>query len=416
MKAYMIELGKQAKLASKALGAMGVGEKNRALEAMARALIQGKEEIQRENEKDLVAGREAGLSAALLDRLTLTEGRIEAMAEGLRIMKQLDDPVGQIVEGKRLENDLIIERVRVPLGVIGMVYESRPNVTADAAGLALKSGNAIILRGGKEAIHSNRAIAKVLNEAGQAAGLPAGAIQLIQHTDRVCVEYLATMEDYVDVVIPRGGQGLKKALVAVAKVPVIVTGAGICHTYVDRTADLDMALDIVKNAKVQRPGVCNALETLLVHEQIAGDFLPEVDRLLGAAGVDLIGCEEARSFVPHWQKARDADWSTEYLALTLSVKVVSSMEEAIAHIDQYGTKHSEAILTESIQAARLFQQQVDASAVYVNASTRFTDGSVFGFGGEIGISTQKLHARGPMGLEALTTTKYLISGNGQIRQ
>ena len=408
-------MAQNSRHAARALAVLGTKEKNQILEAMAVALESRKEEVFEANKIDVAAGKANGLSEALVDRLIINEARMDGMKEGLRTMISLSDPVGEIESGWKLENGIHASRIRVPIGVVGMIYESRPNVTVDASGLALKSGNSIILRGGKEAIETNKALANILGEAGVAAGMPGGAVQLISDTNRDLVQELITMDDLVDVIIPRGGQGLKKAIVAKASVPVIITGAGLCHIYVDENADLDMAVPIIKNAKIQRPGVCNAIETLLVHKAVDPHWIESLVKELEDQGVDVIGCEKIKAIAPQVTLATDEDWSTEYLALKISIRMVDDIDMAMDHIELYGTRHSESILTENIQAAEKFLNGVDASAVYVNASTRFTDGSVFGFGGEIGISTQKLHARGPMGLQALTTTKYVLRGQGQIR-
>jgi glutamate-5-semialdehyde dehydrogenase len=406
---------KLAKEAARALAATPTGVKNAALVAIAEALVEKSDVILGANFIDKERARINGASDTLLDRLTLDEDRIEEIAEGFFIVASLPDPVGEVIKGWRRPNGLEIRQVRVPIGVIGIIYEARPNVTADAAALCLKSGNACILRGGSEAINSNKAIAEIMAEAAVKAGVPENAIQLIESTDREAARELMRMNGYVDALIPRGGAGLIKAVVETATVPVIETGCGNCHTYVDASAELDMAHDIVINAKVQRPGVCNAMETLLVSEQIASEFLPTICGSLLDAGVEIRGCERTREICPEAKPATEEDYYTEYLALILAVKVVSGVEEAIAHINKYGTKHSEAIVTRDYDAARRFQQDVDAAAVYVNASTRFTDGFEFGFGAEIGISNQKLHARGPMGLQEITTYKYVIDGSGQIR-
>jgi glutamate-5-semialdehyde dehydrogenase len=405
----------RGKAASKVMARMTTLEKNDLLAAIGASLEAHRDQIKEENRKDLEKGRASGLSEAMLDRLTLTDARIDGMIEGLGVIRDLKDPVGEIVSGFKTADDLRVAKVRVPIGLIAMIYESRPNVTVDAAALALKSGNAMILRGGKEAIHSNKALMAAIAAVDT---LPEGAVQLVPSTDRELVRDLVTADDLLDVIIPRGGKGLKNAITSMATVPVIMTGMGLCHLYVDATADEDQALPIALNAKVQRPGVCNAIETLLVHEKIAPSFLPRVAQAMIAEGVTLTGCEKSRRYAGEVDMAAaDEDtYDTEYLALGLSIKVVSSVEEAIAHIDRHGTKHSESILTRDVLAAEQFLNEVDASTVYVNASTRFTDGGVFGMGGEIGISTQKLHARGPMGLEALTTTKYQVRGNGQIRK
>ncbi|WP_430884680.1 glutamate-5-semialdehyde dehydrogenase [Fusibacter sp. JL216-2] len=409
------EMAKQARGASRKLAVLGTKEKNQILEAMAVALDARKKEIFDANALDVAAGRENGLSSAMIDRLIINEERLIGMQEGLRTMISLSDPVGEVESGWKLENGIHASKVRVPIGVIGMIYESRPNVTVDASGLALKSGNSIILRGGKEALETNKILATVLNDSGIEAGMPQGAVQLISSTDRALVKDLVTMDDLVDVIIPRGGKGLKNAIVAQASVPVIITGAGICHIYVDKDADLEMALPIIENAKIQRPGVCNAIETLLIHKDIDAKWIKSMIVSLKSKGVEVLGCEKTRALAHDVGLAVQEDWGTEYLSLKISIKVVEDIEAAMEHIEMYGTRHSESIITENINAAELFLNGVDASAVYVNASTRFTDGSVFGFGGEIGISTQKLHARGPMGLHALTTTKYILRGQGQIR-
>jgi glutamate-5-semialdehyde dehydrogenase len=405
----------QAAVAARALATTSTAVKNAALLAMADALVDRQGEILVANTIDLEHAGKKGIYGALLDRLTLDEKRIADMADGLRIVAALPDPVGEVIKGWKRPNGLEIRQVRVPIGVIGIIYEARPNVTADAAGLCLKAGNACILRGGSEAINSNSRIAGIMAEAAEKAGVPANPIQLIESTDREAARDLMRMNAYVDALIPRGGAGLIRTVVETATVPVIETGCGNCHTYVESSADLGMASDIVFNAKVQRPGVCNATETLLVDEQIAAEFLPTICKRLSEAGVEIRGDAPTLQAWPNAIPATEDDYYTEYLALTISVKVVSSVEEAIEHINKYGTRHSEAIITENRDAARRFQDGVDSAAVYVNASTRFTDGFEFGFGAEIGISNQKLHARGPMGLAEITTYKYLIEGSGQIR-
>lgn len=408
----------KAEAAHRAAGELAVTStviKNKALLAMADALEAGAAEILAANAKDMEAGSANNMKESMLDRLALSQVRINAMAEGLRQVAQLEDPVGNVLDGRRLPNGLTVTKVRVPLGVIGIIYEARPNVTADAIGLCVKSGNAVILKGGSEALQSNIVIAGILTQAAEAAGIPAGAIQFVDSSDRQAVTDLIKMNGLVDVVIPRGGAGLIQAVVQNATVPVIETGIGVCHTYVDAGADYDMARAIAINAKVQRPAVCNAMETLLVHEDAAAEFLPQMLTEYFAAGVTIIGCGKTQVFDKRIQAATEADWATEYGDLRLSVKIVSGLEAALAHIAKYGTKHSECIVTSDYNHARTFQQRVDAAAVYVNASTRFTDGFEFGFGAEIGISTQKLHARGPMALPELTSSKYLISGDGQIR-
>ena len=415
MKEYMNNMGITAKKASRELLQMDTTAKNNILEEMARELINNMEFIRSENEKDLIKGREKGLTPAFIDRLTLTEERIYGMAQGIRTIMGLDDPIGETLSGFRHENGMEISQIRVPLGVIGMIFESRPNVTVDAAVLSLKSGNSIILRGGSDALCSNMALAKVITRAGQKFGLPKGAVQLIENTDRNCVDELITMNNFIDVIIPRGGKGLKQTILAKASVPVIETGAGLCHTYVDSSADLKMAIDIIINAKTSRPGVCNAMETLLVHSDSISKLLPSLGEKLGDLGVEIRADERSIKYLANAIPATDSDWNTEYLDLILSIKTVDSIDEAIEHIDTYSTKHSEAIISENYKNTQKFLREVDSAAVYINASTRFTDGGAFGFGGEIGISTQKLHARGPMGIKELTSVKYIIRGDGQIR-
>ena len=404
-----------AKKAAAGLAVTGTAVKNNALLAMAAALEAKQEEILAANARDMEAAAAKGMKSSMLDRLKLTKARISGMADGLRQVAGLPDPIGNVIGGSTLANGLSVTKVRVPLGVIGIIYEARPNVTADAAGLCLKSGNAVILKGGSEAMESNKTVAAILDQAAAGAGLPEGAIQFIDTSDRQAVSDLIHLNGLVDVVIPRGGAGLIKAVVMNATVPVIETGAGVCHTYVDSAADVDMAVKIAFNAKVQRPSVCNAMETLLVHQDIAGRFLPPMLDKYFAAGVEIRGDEKVQAYSERVVPALAEDWSTEYGDLRLSVKIVASVQEAMEHIAAYGTGHSECIVTNDLANARLFQQTVDAAAVYVNASTRFTDGNEFGFGAEIGISTQKLHARGPMALPELTSTKYLVCGSGQIR-
>jgi glutamate-5-semialdehyde dehydrogenase len=406
-----------AKRASRELGMLSSGVKDTALHRIAEALVDRTGEILEANQLDLEAGREAGLSAALIDRLTLDAGRIRAMAEGVRKVARLPDPVGEVIEGSRLPNGLQVRKLRVPLGVVAVVYEARPNVTIDAAALCLKSGNAVVLRGSSTALHSNAVLAAVAGEAAVQAGLPDGALSLVAGGGREELTELATQSGVVDLIIPRGGEGLKAALKGVATVPVIFAASGNCHVYVDASADLVAAQGIVVNAKVQRPGVCNAAETLLVHERVAEAFLPRVLHALNDSGVTIHGDERTRELVGDLavRPATDVDWDTEYLALEIAVRVVDSVEEAIAHINRHGSGHSEAIVTADTAAARQFQLAVDAACVYVNASTRFTDGAEFGMGAEIGISTQKLHARGPIGLRELCTTKYLVDGTGHVR-
>lgn len=405
-----------AKQAAAKLAVTSTAVKNAALLAMAAALEAQQSEILAANERDMTAAAAKGMKSSMLDRLKLTAERISGMADGLRQVAGLADPVGNVIDGKTLPNGLHITKIRVPLGVIGIIYEARPNVTADAAGLCLKSGNAVILKGGSEAMESNKTVAAILAQAAEGAGIPADSIQFIDTSDRQAVQDLIHMNGLVDVVIPRGGAGLIQAVVRNASVPVIETGAGVCHTYVDKDADVEMAMKIAFNAKVQRPSVCNAMETLLVHKDIADKFLPMMLMMYNSSAVEICGDEAVQEYSGQVHPVTEEDWSTEYGDLRLSVKIVDSIEEAMAHIAKYGTGHSECVVTNNYQAAQLFQYTVDAAAVYVNASTRFTDGNEFGFGAEIGISTQKLHARGPMALPELTSTKYLINGNGQVRK
>ncbi len=408
----------KAAAAKKAAGKLAITStaiKNKAMLAMAQALLDKQEEILVANAVDMEAAAAKGMKTSMLDRLKLTPERIAGMAEGLEQVAALPDPIGNVVGGSRLANGLSITKVRVPLGVIGIIYEARPNVTADAVGLCLKSGNAVILKGGSEAMQSNIAIANILSEAAEAAGIPEGSVQFVDTSDRQAVTDLIHMNGLVDVVIPRGGAGLIKTVVMNATVPVIETGAGVCHTFIDASADVEMAMKICYNAKVQRPSVCNAMETLLVHKDAADKFMPSMLAKYFEAGVEIRGDERVQAYSDKVVPVTEEDWSTEYGDLRLSVKIVDSLEEAMEHIAQYTTYHSECIVTEDYENARIFQLGVDAAAVYVNASTRFTDGFEFGFGAEIGISTQKLHARGPMALPELTSTKYLINGNGQVR-
>ena len=409
------EQAMEAAAAARMLAAVSPAIKNKALEAMADALLAAQEEILAANTEDMEAGKAKNMKASLLDRLLLTPARLTDMADGLRQVAALKDPVGEIIGGSTLPNGLTVTKIRVPLGVIGIIYEARPNVTADAIGLCLKSGNAVILKGGSEAIHSNTIIADVLRSAAEKAGVPAGSIQFITSTDHAAVQELITLNGLVDVVIPRGSGRLIQAVVGNASIPVIETGVGVCHTFVDAGADYAMAEKIIINAKTQRPGVCNAMETMLVHKDAVQEFLPHMLQVLEEKGVQIIGDETVCALDKKAIPATDEDWATEYGDLRLSVKVVKDVEAAIEHISKYGTKHSECIVTRSLANARKFQQMVDAACVYANASTRFTDGFQFGFGAEIGISTQKLHARGPMALPELTTYKYLISGDGQVR-
>ncbi len=406
-----------AKRASRQLAQIGADVKTEALLGIAKALEEHEQQIISANERDVIAAHENGLNSALIDRLTLTEKRIAAIAAGVRQIAALPDPVGEVIDGHRLANGLDIRKIRVPLGVVAVVYESRPNVTIDAAALCLKSGNAVVLRGSSAASHSNAILAATAAQAAARAGLPAGAMALVAGGDRSELQQLATQTGVVDLIIPRGGEGLKQALKGVATVPVIFAAAGNCHVYVDAGADLDEAVQIIVNAKVQRPGTCNSAETLLVHEDIATSFLPQALNALRGHGVTIHADEHTRELAPELELlvATEDDWDREYLSLDLAVKVVADTDAAIAHINRYGSGHSEAILTPSAASARAFQLGVDAACVYVNASTRFTDGGEFGMGAEIGISTQKLHARGPIGLRELCTTKYLVEGDGQIR-
>lgn len=412
----VLEKAQKSREAARKMSFMSTEVKNKAILAMADALIRRSEEILQANNTDMEEGKKNNLSKALLDRLLLTQERVADMADGLRQLVALPDPVGEVISMWTRPNGLQVGKMRVPIGVIGIIYEARPNVTVDAAGLCLKTGNAVLLRGGKEAINSNKAIANIISRAAIDAGAPDGTIQLIETTDREAVNVMIKLNDYLDLVIPRGGAGLIKTVVQNATVPVIETGVGNCHVYVDNEAIQQNAMDIVVNAKTQRPGVCNALETLLVHKDIAAEFLPPMLERLRDLQVEIRGDAETRSVVPWVKEASEEDYANEFLDLILAVKVVSDIDEAMNHIYKYGTKHSEAIITENYTKARRFLMEVDAAAVYVNASTRFTDGSQFGFGAEIGISTQKLHARGPMGLTELTTIKYIVYGEGQIRK
>ena len=411
----LISMGQKAKEASYELGVASPGQKNEALTFMAEELIKAIEEIIKANEIDRQNAIKKGITDALLDRLSLDDSRIEAMAQGLLDIVKLQDPVGEVTNMWQMPNGLQIGQKRVPIGVLGIIYESRPNVTSDAAGLCLKSGNAVILRGASDAINSNKAVAKALVAGIKRSGLPQDCVQLLEDTSRETAREMMRLNDYIDVLIPRGGAGLIKSVVQNATVPVIETGTGNCHIFVDETADLEMAKAIVLNAKVQRPGVCNAAEKLLVHESIANEFLPTIVKALRENGVEVRGCDKAQAIVDDIKVIEEPEWHQEYLDLIIAVKVVKDVDEAIKHINKYNTGHSESIVTESYKNSQKFLQRVDAAAVYVNASTRFTDGGEFGFGGEIGISTQKLHARGPMGLKELTTSKYIIFGDGQIR-
>ncbi|MCB7067580.1 glutamate-5-semialdehyde dehydrogenase [Enterocloster citroniae] len=411
----LTDMGKRAKDVSRILNTLGSREKNMGLEEAARALLDNEEEILTANKEDCDKAEAGGMNQGLLDRLRLTPARVQAMADGLLQVASLDDPVGEVLSMKLRPNGLQIGQKRVPLGVIGMIYEARPNVTADAFGLCFKSGNAVILKGGSDALSSNRAIVEALRIGLSRVGLPEDSLQLIEDTSRETTKELMRLNRYIDVLIPRGGAGLIRAVVENSTIPVIETGTGNCHVYVDETADLQMALDIIFNAKTQRIGVCNACESLLVHRKIAERFLPMLKKRLDEKKVEIRGDEDACAMVPGFVPATEEDWGREYLDYILSLKIVDSVDEAISHINTYNTGHSESIVTSDYFNAQKFLNEVDAAAVYVNASTRFTDGNEFGFGAEIGISTQKLHARGPMGLKELTTTKYIIYGDGQIR-
>lgn len=411
----LVALGKRASLVKYQLQALTTTQKNVALKKVAEALLANTEGILEANANDILKGEEKGMHAGLLDRLRLTKDRIAAMSQGLLQIVDLPDPVGEIMESFDRPNGLSVSKVRVPLGVIGIIYESRPNVTADAFGLCFKTGNAVILKGGTDALNSNRAITNVIREALTKCDINPDAIQLIDSTDRAVTNAFMRLSEYVDVLIPRGGSGLIRAVVENSSIPVIETGTGNCHIYVDKYADVDMALGIIENAKTQRIGVCNACESLVVHEDIADDFLPKLEKMLRAKNVEIRADQTASLFMVECVPATEEDFYTEYLDYILSVKTVKSIGEAIEHINAHNTRHSEAIITKDLTRANLFTSRIDAACVYVNASTRFTDGFEFGFGAEIGISTQKLHARGPMGLKELTSYKYTILGNGQIR-
>lgn len=415
---YIEEMGAKAKIASKKLLTIDTEIKNRALLEIAKELREKKEEIKEHNKKDLIAGKEAGLSFALLDRLELTDSRIESMAVSLEEIAAFTDPIGEILTGWRHKNGMLIEKKRVPLGVIGMIYESRPNVTIDSAGLAIKSSNAVILRGSANAINSNMYLNKLFNEVGIRAGLPENSVQLIESTDRELVKEMIKLNKYIDVLIPRGGKGLKKFILENATIPVIETGAGVCHVFVDESANIVDVLNIIKNAKTQRPSTCNSIETVLVHKNIANKVLPSLTDMLLENKVELRYSQEALDIVENREDvklAQEEDFGAEYLDMIMSLKLVEDVNEAIEYINEHSTQHSDSIITENMRNAEKFLNEIDSAAVYVNASTRFSDGGEFGFGGEIGISTQKLHARGPMGVRELTTTKYVIRGNGQVR-
>ena len=409
------QMGAKAKEAARVLSVAG-NKKDLALNSIADTLIEHKDEIIKANNIDIEYGKEIGLTPSLIDRLTLGEDRIKGMADGVRKVSSLPDPIGNVISGNTLPNGLTVTRVKVPLGVIGIIFEARPNVTADAASLCLKAGNAVILRGGKEAINSNKAIAKIMRDAVEKVGLPKDSIQLIEDTTRQSSTELMQLSDYLDVLIPRGGAGLIKAVVENSKVPVIETGVGNCHVYVDKYADIDMASKIIFNAKTSRPSVCNAIETILVHKDIAKDALPKIKEKLDTKNVQIRGCKTTKEILgDDIVDAEESDYYTEFLDYILACKVVDSIDEGIAHIAKYSSGHSECIITNDYARANKFKKEVDAAAVYVNASTRFTDGGEFGLGAEIGISTQKLHARGPMGINELTSSKFIVEGNGQIR-
>jgi glutamate-5-semialdehyde dehydrogenase len=415
IKAYMQQIGQQARAASRRMALADTAAKNHALESIAQSILDSAAQLIAENAKDVAAARANGLDDASIDRLTLTDKAIRSMAEGLRQIAQLPDLIGEISEMKYRPTGIQVGRMRVPLGVVGIIYESRPNVTADAAGLCLKSGNAAILRGGSEAIHSNQAIAACVHVGLRAAGLPETAVQVVSTTDRAAVGELITMKEYVDVIVPRGGKSLIARISEEAKVPVIKHLDGICHVYIDDEADLEKAIRIADNAKTQRYGVCNAMETLLVAQSVATKVLPPLCKIYFDKGVELRGDDAARAIISQMKVATEEDWSTEYLAPILSVRVVAGLDEAIAHINAYSSQHTDSIVTENYTKAMRFLREVDSSSVIVNASTRFADGFEYGLGAEIGISTDKIHARGPVGLEGLTSQKYIVLGNGQVR-
>jgi len=415
IEAIVVNMAQQARQASRRLAVLPTSVKNRVLLKTADALLEQRYYIAAENEKDLAAGRKKGLSPAMLDRLALSEGVIHSMVQGLREVAALPDPVGEINDMKRRPSGITVGRMRVPLGVVGMIYESRPNVTVDAAALCLKSGNAVILRGGSEAIHSNLALARVLQDVLEAENVDPAVVQVIPVINRQAVNVMLAQEECIDVIIPRGGEGLIRFVAETSRIPVLKHFKGVCHVYVDHDADIDMGVRIVMNGKTQRPGVCNALEGLLVHRDIAPSFLPVVIRELIAAGVEMRGCRRSRSIMPEITAAADSDWGTEFLDLIMVIKVVDGLNEAMDYIAQYGSQHTEVIVTNSYDNGQRFLREVDASAVMINASTRFNDGGEFGLGAEIGISTTKLHAYGPMGLEELTTRKFIVYGEGEIR-
>jgi glutamate-5-semialdehyde dehydrogenase len=410
------KMARKAQEASRQLAQLSTATKNKALLEMAEDLEQNQERLIEENRRDLAAGEKAHLSSSLIDRLRLTPLVIRGMAEGLREVARLPDPVGEVTKMWKRPNGLMVGRMRIPLGVIGIIYESRPNVTADASGLCLKSGNSVILRGGSEAFHSNQAIGQILQKVLVGLGLPQEAIQIFPHTEREAIREMLQLEGTIDLIIPRGGEELIRFVTKHSKIPVIKHYKGVCHIFVDETADLEMAARVCLNAKVQRPGVCNAMETLLVHEKVASRFLPKMARVLQKEGVELRGCSQTKKVLSHIKEAREDDWSQEYLDLILSIKVVKGIEEAIEHIARYGSSHTEAIITSNYRNAQRFLREINSSCVLVNASTRFNDGFELGLGAEIGISTSKLHAFGPMGLEELTTTKFIVYGEGQVRK
>ncbi|MBN1613440.1 MAG: glutamate-5-semialdehyde dehydrogenase [Deltaproteobacteria bacterium] len=415
LKSRILDTATRARAAAAALARISTNDKNQALLGMASSIIAASDSLKAENAKDLAKADTLGLSRAMIDRLTLKDATIEAVAQGLTEVAALPDPVGRVTSMWRRPNGLLVGRMRIPLGVIGIIYESRPNVTADAAALCLKSGNAVILRGGSEAIHSNTAIARILRDVLRRGPIPEDVIQIVETTDRRAVSEMLQLDELIDLIIPRGGEDLIRAVVNQSRIPVIKHYKGVCHIFVDATAGFDMAMTICMNAKTQRPGVCNAMETLLVHQDIAQTFLPPMAEQLRQAGVTLRGCDRTRAILPDIEAAVEEDWYREYLDLILSVRVVRNLEEAIAHIGKYGSLHTESIITESYENAQRFLNEVHSSTVLVNASTRFSDGFELGLGAEIGISTTKLHAFGPMGLEELTTTKFIIYGNGQVR-
>ncbi len=416
IKQYVSDKAKKAKAASRALANLSTEIKNNALFKMAAGLEQEASRLMTENKKDVADAEKKGLSKAMIDRLTLNADRIKAMADGLREVAALPDPVGEVLKMRRRPNGMEVGRMRVPIGLIGIIYESRPNVTADSAALCLKSGNAVLLRGGSEAVHSNMAIADVLSKAGAEAGVPDGAVSFIENPDRACVMEMLKLNQFIDLIIPRGGEGLIRMVSENSTIPVIKHDKGVCHVYVDCKADPEMASEICFNAKVQRPGTCNAMETMLVHRDLSSSFLPAMIGRFMKAGVEIRGCAKTRTLVPDVKLATDKDWDTEYNDLVLNVKVVDNMDDAMEHIAAHGSQHSESIVTNDYLNARRFLREVDASAVFVNASTRLNDGYEFGLGAEIGISTTRIHARGPMGLEELTSTKFIVLGSGQIRK